>query len=170
MLGTRSVILLLLFLVPATYRRFPGWGSNWSCSCWPMPQPQQCQIRAAFATYAAAHSNTGFLTPWVRLGIRPMSSWILVGFLTCWATMEIPARCYFIICCCCCCHFRAALVAHGGFQARDWIGAVPAGLRHGHSNAGSLTHWVRPGIEPMSSWMLVRFISSEPQWELQFYN
>ena len=21
--------------------RFPGWGSNWSCSPWPMPQPQQ---------------------------------------------------------------------------------------------------------------------------------
>ena len=21
--------------------RFPGWGSDWSCSCWPTPQPQQ---------------------------------------------------------------------------------------------------------------------------------
>ena len=28
-----------------------------------------------------------------------------------------------------------------------------------HSNAGSLTHWVRPGIEPVSSWILVRFVS-----------
>ena len=25
-------------------QRFPGWGSNQSCSCRPMPQPRQCQI------------------------------------------------------------------------------------------------------------------------------
>ena len=35
-----------------------------------------------------------------------------------------------------------------------------------HGNTGSLTHWVRPGIEPTSSWMLVRFVSAEPRWEL----
>ena len=29
-----------------------------------------------------------------------------------------------------------------------------------------LTHWVRPGIEPTSSWILVGFISDEPQQEL----
>jgi len=32
-------------------------------------------------------------------------------------------------------------------------------------NAGSLTHWARPGIEPAFSWMIVRFISDEPGWE-----
>ena len=26
--------------------------------------------------------------------------------------------------------------------------------------------WHMPGIEPASSWMLVRFISTEPRWEL----
>ena len=35
-----------------------------------------------------------------------------------------------------------------------------------HSNAGSLTHWVRPGIKPASSCILVRFASVAPQWEL----
>ena len=35
-----------------------------------------------------------------------------------------------------------------------------------HGNAGSLTHWVRSGIEPTSSWLLVRFVSAAPQWEL----
>ena len=35
-----------------------------------------------------------------------------------------------------------------------------------HGNARSLTHWVRPGIEPASSRMPVRFISTEPRWEL----
>ena len=28
-----------------------------------------------------------------------------------------------------------------------------------YSNARSLTHWARPGIEPVSSWMLVRFVN-----------
>ena len=33
-------------------------------------------------------------------------------------------------------------------------------------NAGSLTHWARPGIESETSWLLVGFISAVPQWEL----
>ena len=75
--------------------------------------------------------------------------------------------------------FRAAPVAYEGSQARGLIRAVAAGLRQSHSNAisepclwptpqltantGSLTHWVRPGMESVSSWMLVRFVSNEPQ-------
>ena len=35
-----------------------------------------------------------------------------------------------------------------------------------HSNARSLTHWARAGIELTSSWVLVGFISTVPQWEL----
>ena len=62
------------------------------------------------------------------------------------------------------------------------MGATAAGLCHshsnggwvlplaayttGHSNAGSLTHWVRSGIKPSSTWILVRFTSAMPQWEL----
>ena len=37
--------------------RFPGQGSSWSCSCWSMPEPQQCGILAASATYTTAHGN-----------------------------------------------------------------------------------------------------------------
>ena len=36
-----------------------------------------------------------------------------------------------------------------------------------HSNAGSLTCWVTPGIEPTSSWLLVGFVTAESQWEFQ---
>ena len=36
-----------------------------------------------------------------------------------------------------------------------------------HGNAVSLAHWVRPGIEPASSWQLVTFVSATPQQELQ---
>ena len=38
------------------------------------------------------------------------------------------------------CFLKAAPVAYGSSQARGQIGAVATGLRHSHSNAGSLTH------------------------------
>ena len=53
---------------------FPGEGSNQSCSCRPTPQPQQCQTGATSVTYAAAFSNTGSLTHWVRPESKPASS------------------------------------------------------------------------------------------------
>ena len=56
--------------------------------------------------------------------------------------------------------FRVAPAAYGGSQVRSWIKAVAAGLYHSHSNARSLTHWVRPGMESESSWMLVGFVNS----------
>ena len=41
-------------------------------------------------TYAAACSNARSLTQRARPGIKPASSWVLAGFLTCWATMGTP--------------------------------------------------------------------------------
>ena len=61
--------------------------SSWSCSHRPIPEPQQRGIWAAFATYTTSHSNAGSLSRWVRLGIEPTSSWMLVGFVNHWATM-----------------------------------------------------------------------------------
>ena len=52
--------------------------------------------------------------------------------------------------------FRAAPTAYGGSQARGPMGTIAAGLRHSHSHAGSLTHCVRPGFDPSTSWFLVR--------------
>ena len=46
------------------------------------------------------------------------------------------------------------------------IWAKSATFTTAHSNAGSLTHWVRPGIEPKTSWFLVGFVSSKPWREL----
>ena len=70
---------------------------------------------------------------------------------------------------------RAAPTAHRGSQPKSPIGAVATGLHQSHSNAGSephlwlpsqltvmpdsLTPWVRPGIEPATSWFLVRFVN-----------
>ena len=39
------------------------------------------------------------------------------------------------------------------------IWAVPATCTTAHGNTGSLIHWARAGIQPASSWILVRFIN-----------
>ena len=79
------------------------------------------------------------------------------------------------------CFLRAVPLAYGSSQDTSGIGAAAAGLHHSHSNARSkvsvtcttahgnvrsLIHRAMPGITPVTSWMLVRFISSEPQQEL----
>ena len=72
--------------------------------------------------------------------------------------------------------FRVTPVAYGCSQAKGWIGATAAGLHH---NTGSETHLqptpqlmaMQPDPlskvrdQPKSSWILVRFISTAPQWE-----
>ena len=76
--------------------------------------------------------------------------------------------------------FRAAPAAYGSSQGRYHIGAAAAGLCHSphnagselcnhitaRSNPGSITRCAGPGIEPESSWMLVGFVTAEPQQEL----
>ena len=78
--------------------------------------------------------------------------------------------------------FRAKPVRYGCSKARGLIGAAAFGLHHSHSkcgiwaasvtyttahgNAESLTHWVRSGIEPASSWTLVGFVTTGPQRDL----
>ena len=74
-------------------------------------------------------------------------------------------------------------MAYGSSQARGWLEAIVAGLTNTprpqqrwiraasetyttvHGNARFLTHWVRPGIKPASSWTLVTFVTTEPQQE-----
>ena len=52
-------------------------------------------------------------------------------------------------------------------QPQQWgIWVTSATYTTTHGNARSLIHWVRPGIKPAISWMLVRFIPAEAQWEL----
>ena len=62
--------------------------------------------------------------------------------------------------------FRATPTAYGSSQARDRIGVAVASLHHSYGNSRSLPHWARPGIEPTSLWILVRFLTTGPQWEL----
>ena len=63
--------------------------------------------------------------------------------------------------------FRAKGATYRSSQARGGIGAVTASLHHSHRNARSLTHCMRPGMEPATSWFLVGFISAAPWQDLQ---
>ena len=91
-------LFVYLFLYFCLFRDTPvaygGSQTNQSCSCWPMPQPQQCQIWAVSATYTTARSNTGSLTHWARTGIEPITSWFLVGFVSHCTTTGTPQQCF----------------------------------------------------------------------------
>ena len=70
-LGVKSELQLLAYTTatPTTD------AATWDPRClWPTPQLLQRQI----------------LTHWMRPGIKPTASWILVRFLTCWATTGTP--------------------------------------------------------------------------------
>ena len=58
--------------------------------------------------------------------------------------------------------FKVAPMAYGSSQTAPQpqqlrIQTESVSYTTAHGNAGSLTHWVRPGIEPATSWFLVRF-------------
>ena len=40
--------------------------------------------------YTTVHGDAGFLTHWTRPGVKPIYSWILVGFVNHWVTMVTP--------------------------------------------------------------------------------
>ena len=77
---------LLFRVAPMVYGCSQARGWNQSYSCWPTPQPQQCGIQATPVTYirhsSIAHGSAGSATHWVRPGIEPAFSWILVGFVS----------------------------------------------------------------------------------------
>ena len=70
------------------------------------------------------------------------------------------------------CFFFRATCGTWRFQAWGGIEATSSGQSHSHSNATahsnarSLTHWVRPVFKPSTSWKLVRFITPELWREL----
>ena len=96
-----------------------------------------------------------------------LSKWVVMSYL------QILENETFIYCL-----LRATPMAYGNSWARGEIRATDTGLCHGcsnvgskscsatyttdHGNAGSLAHWGRPGIEPVSPWIPVRFNTAEP--------
>ena len=99
-----------------------------------------------------------------------------------WKPDVLARLCYrleFFCCCCycCCLLFRTAPVVYGSTQASNWscscqpmpqpqqcrIRDVSVTYTRTHCNTRSLTHWAGPRIEPTSSWILVGFVTTEPQ-------
>ena len=82
----QSFYLFILFSGPHSqhmevHRLGVKW-SNRSYSYWPMPQPQQRQIRAESMTYTTAHGKARSLTHLARPGIEPATSSFLVRFIS----------------------------------------------------------------------------------------
>ena len=109
---------------------FLGWGSNWSCSCWPQPQPQPRQIWATSETYTTAHSWS--LNPlskgrdWIHIIMG--TSWVHYP----WATMGTPCTffilfLFYFIYFFGCTHSLYTFLGQGSNQS------------HSSDNAGSLT-------------------------------
>ena len=77
-----KVTFFLLFrATPVAYGSFWARGRIATAAA-SVHQTQQHQIQPTSVTYTTAHGNDGSLTHWARLGIKPTSSWILVGFVT----------------------------------------------------------------------------------------
>ena len=76
-----SSLMLVFFFCFLGLHLFPGW---------PIPQPQPLGIWAASGTYATTHGNARSLTHLVKPGIKPASSWILVGFVSTALRWELP--------------------------------------------------------------------------------
>ena len=99
-LGSRQIAFIYVFIYWSFlgphlwHMEVPRLGSYRSCSHWPIPEPQQYQIRAVSATYTTAPGNAKSLTHWARLGIKPAASWFLVRFVN-WATMGTPGCPFF---------------------------------------------------------------------------
>ena len=88
------VFLSLVLFVCLFFRAAPAaHGSSWARRRKSERQTQQGGIQATSATYTTAQGNTRSLTHWVRPGIEPSTSWIIVGFVTGWATTP---QCYFL--------------------------------------------------------------------------
>ena len=102
------------------------------------------------------------LQQWIIIIAIFINCFLSFGYSDTWLYSLNKCDCFFFC--------RATPVAYGSSQARCQFRAASAGLHHSrssvglsrvcdlhHSNTRSLTHWVRPGIEPTSSWILVGF-------------
>ena len=165
--GWNQLFFFLIFLGPhPAHMEVLRLGSNWSYSCWPKPQPSQPQIQASSATYTTAHDNTGSLTHWVRPGIKPTSSQMLVRFISTEPQWELPKstsfkllwmlilwplsinhRCSFFFLFLF--FFLHPYLWHMKSQARGWIRAAAASLRHSHSNTRSEPH-LQPTLQRLT--------------------
>ena len=90
--STKFLFLLLFTVVCATHGSSQARGCIRAAAVSLRHKHSNHQIRSMFVTYSMTCGNSGSTgsTYWVRPGIEPASSRILVRFLTRWATMGTP--------------------------------------------------------------------------------
>ena len=119
-------------------------------------------MQAASAIDTTAHGNAWSLTHLARPGIEPVSSRMLVRFVSAEIWWELPIFFLFGFLGL---HLRHMEVPRLGVESEpqpQHLGIRVAPVIHSaaHGNARSPIHWSRPGIEPASSWILVGVINS----------
>ena len=86
--------LLLVFYLfraaPAASGSFRARGQIGAVAAGLYHKPQQCWIQAVSAAYTTTHNKAWSLTHWARPGIKPATSWLLVGFVNHWAMTGTP--------------------------------------------------------------------------------
>ena len=140
----------------------------------PFAQNSKCYYYASWASHVEILSiwNLNHLPTW-ELWVNPSAPWRVAAFVSgsfygsIFSRTELPnvhvfqSKIFFLL-------FRAALMGYRVSQSRDWNRAITASLLHARTMqdpnhiwdlAGSVPQWVRPGIEPTSSWILVEFLT-----------
>ena len=69
------VFFAISWAPPEAYGGSQARGRIGGCSHWPTPEPQQCGIRAASATYTTAHGNADRQPTEQGQGPNPATSW-----------------------------------------------------------------------------------------------
>ena len=64
--------------------------SNWSCCCWPTPQPPATPDPSQICDLHHSSRQHWILNPLSEARIEPVSSWLLVGFVNYWAMTGTP--------------------------------------------------------------------------------
>ena len=157
--------------------RYNWWALNWRCHMWCCLTAWSGRVMWVMATLNRKQANgvrrscssgAGGKRLWARCWNYPRREdkfWWVVDFSSESCGGWLVWKCFygvnFFVCVC---YFRTAPMAYRGSQARGQIGASAASLHHSHSNAGSELHLqpnntARPGIEPASLWILVRFVN-----------
>ena len=114
-----------------------------------------------------------------RLWSEPLIGSMYMGFV-CFFLSNQPPYDFFSFCICRTIHLKHMEVLRLGveLELQLWpmkqsqkcrIQAMSATYTTAHGNAGFPTQWVRPEIKSISSWIIVGFITAEPQWELCYF-
>ena len=116
-------------LLNLRHMKVPRPGSNGSCCCQTIAEPQQHGIPATSASYTTAQHNAWSPTHWARPGIKATTTWILFRFVN-HCTMAGTSSVFFVKngCCILSKGFSESLVVIMCFFDVSWVHFLPSVL------------------------------------------